>query len=123
MLIVAGVVLLLLGVLCGTFLVAAPLGFVSADGGLALWLLFPAFSVVGYLLASAAARNSSLPLLTKGSGAVLLLLALAAAVGLVLDATSVVRATGPTLALWYVLVIGFVLGTMGLASHRKPEAA
>jgi hypothetical protein len=42
------------------------------------------------------------------AAAVLLLLALGAALGLVLEAAAVLRPAGPTHALWYVLVDTFV---------------
>ena len=118
MLVVAGFILFLLGALSGVWLVLAPFGFVGGPPGLALWAFFPVFTVVGYLLAAAPSRDTSLPLLSRGAGAILLLLALAAAVGLVLEAMKLVVAMSDTASLWYVLVIGLVLGAGGLASHR-----
>jgi len=118
MLVIAGFILFALGALSGAWLVLAPFGFVAGPPGFALWAFFPIFTVIGYLLAAAPSRDSSLPLLSKGAGAILLLLALAAAVGLVLEAMKIVVAMGDLTSLWYVLAIGLVLGAAGLASHR-----
>jgi hypothetical protein len=52
-----------------------------------------------------------------------MVLALAAAIALVLQAASIFEPAGSTLSLWYVLVLGIVLGAMGLASRRRPDAA
>jgi hypothetical protein len=122
-LIVAGLLLLLLGVVCGAILVLAPLGVVPADAGAALWVLFPAFTLGGYLMAAAPARDARLPMLSKAMGASLLLLALVAAVALVLQASAMIEARGSTLSLWYVLAIGLVVGSMALSSHRRLPAA
>ncbi|QJR10929.1 hypothetical protein DSM104443_01999 [Usitatibacter rugosus] len=118
MLVVAGFVLFALGALSGVWLVLAPFGFVAGPPGLALWAFFPVFTVIGYLLAAAPSRDTILPVLSKVAGAVLLLLELAAAVGLVLESMQIVVAMGALTSLWYVLVIGLVLGAAGLASHR-----
>ena len=124
MLFVAGLVLLVLGLVSGVILLLAPLGIGGAQAGLALWILFPVFTVTGYLLAALPARTPSLVMLTRGSGVVLILLALAAAVVLVLQAGSLVESTGSSLPLWYVLGIGLVLGSTGVATFRSgtPDA-
>lgn len=124
MLLVAGLVLLLLGIVSGAILVLATLGVAGATAGLALWILFPVFTVGGYLLAALPARTPSLVLLTRGSGVALLVLALAAAVALVLQASSIVPSAGGSLALWYVLALGLLLGSTGVATFRSgtPDA-
>ena len=118
MLYAAGIILLGLGLFCGAVLVLAPLGILGADAGLTLWILFPAFSVAGYLVAASSGRNESLPLLSRVTGVLHLVLALFAAVALVLHGASILEARDGTLAFWYVLGIGFVLGASGLAAHR-----
>ena len=100
MMLIAGLVLLALGLLCGALLLLIPLGVVPGSANLALWLLFPAFAI----------------------GGVLMLLALAAAVALVLQAASIMP-SGDSLSLWYVLVVGLVLGGMGIASRSDRKAA
>lgn len=123
MLLIAGLFLLALGLFCGAFLVLFPLGLVVGSPGLSLWILFPAFTVGGYLMAAVAAEKKGLPLLSKATGALLLLLALVSAAGLVLLGSAVIEAKGDAFALWYVLVVGLVLGAAGITSHRKDAAA
>ena len=123
MLLIAGLFLLGLGLFSGTFLVLIPLGVVGGTAGLTLWILFPAFTIAGYLMAAIPAEKTALPLLSRLTGALLVLLALASAAGLVLQASSVIESRGETFSLWYVLCVGLVLGVVGLASHRKDKAA
>jgi hypothetical protein len=123
MLFVAGIVLLALGLLCGALLLLIPLGLVEGNVGLALWVLFPVFAVSGYLMAAASARGAAIPMLGRASGALLMLLALAAAVALVLQAAAIFQPSGSTLSLWYVLALGIVLGATGLASHARERPA
>ena len=78
MLLIAGLVLLALGLFCGAFLVLVPLGLVNGSAGLVLWILFPAFTIAGYLMAAIPAEKTALPLLSKVTGAILIVLALAA---------------------------------------------
>jgi hypothetical protein len=118
MLLVAGLVLLALGLLCGALLLLIPLGLIGGTAGIALWILFPVLAVGGYLLAASAAGDRNAAALTRGSGAVLIVLALAAAVALVLQAASIFEPAGSTLSLWYVLVLGLTLGATGLASRK-----
>lgn len=119
MILVAGLVLLALGLLCGAALVLAPLGLLPAGAGLTMWILFPAFTIGGYLLAAAQADDTRVPLLSRISGGLLLALALAAAVVLVLQGGSIIELAASSTSLWYVLVLGLALGATGVASHRK----
>ena len=123
MLLVAGIVILALGLFSGAILLLAPLGLIEATAGITLWVLFPLFTIGGYLLAASAAQDTQLPLLSRATGAVLLLLALVAGVVLVLQGGSIMEARGSTVSLWYVLVIGLLGGASGLAAHRKPLQA
>ena len=123
MMFIAGLVLLALGVLCGALLLLIPLGLVPGSTNMALWLLFPVFAVSGYFMAASAAANKGAATITRASGAVLMLLALAAAVALVLKAAALIHPEGDTLALWYVLVVGLVLGGMGIATRPDRQAA
>ena len=122
MMFIAGIVLLALGLLCGVLLLLIPTGVVPGGASLALWLLFPLFAIAGYFMAASAAANRAAAAITRASGAVLMLLALAAAVALVLQAASIVP-PGGSLSLWYVLVVGLVLGGMGIASRPDRKAA
>jgi magnesium-transporting ATPase (P-type) len=123
MLLIAGLFLLGLGLFSGAFLVLIPLGMVGGTAGLTLWILFPAFTIAGYLMAAIPSEKTALPLLSRITGALLVLLALASAAALVLQGSSVIESRGESFSLWYVLCVGLVLGAAGLASHRKDAAA
>ena len=123
MLYATGIVLLLLGIFCGGALVLGALGLVAVSPGLTLWILFPAFGIVGYFLAAAAGRDDSARMLTRVSGIAHSLLGLAAAVGLVLHGAGIQPAPQGTFTLWYVLAVGLILGTSGLAAFRPDRAA
>jgi len=123
MLFIAGLIILALGIFSGAILLLAPLGLIEATAGLTLWVLFPLFTVGGYLLAASAAPDTALPTLSRATGAVLLLLALVAGVVLVLQGGSLMEARVGGASLWYVLVIGLLGGASGLAAHRKPQQA
>lgn len=119
MLFIAGLVFLALGFLSGALLVLVPLGLIDGTAGLTLWILFPIFTVMGYLMAAATAEPKMLPMLSRFSGVLLLLLALVAAVALVLQGGAILETRADTFSLWYVLGIGVVLGATGLASFRR----
>ena len=46
----AGIILMVLGVASGLILLLAPFGIGPAIPGIATWILFPAFTLVGYVL-------------------------------------------------------------------------
>jgi hypothetical protein len=119
MLFASGLVLLVLGIFCGVVLVLAPLGMINATAGLTLWILFPLFTIGGYLLAAAPAENKNIHIISRISGVALLLLALAAGVALVMQGSSMIEARSSTYSLWYVLLLGLALGGTGVASHRE----
>jgi hypothetical protein len=126
MLVLAGALLLVLGVASGCFLALAPFGFVAVAPGLTLWVLFPLLTVAGYLLLALPARPAAVTLLSRVAGGVLLTLALLSAVGLFASASGTLQAKDSTLALWYVLGFGLLLGVAGLSAHRSaghPPAA
>ena len=118
MLVLAGALLLALGVASGLFLALAPFGFVAVAPGLTLWVLFPLFTVAGYLLLAFPSRPPAVVLLSRIAGGVLLVLALMAALGLFAAASGTLHAKDSTLALWYVLGFGLILGVAGLSGHR-----
>jgi hypothetical protein len=71
------------------------------------------------LLALGIACGALLLLIPLGvTGAILMLLALGAAIALVLQAASLFEPAGSTLSLWYVLVLGLLLGATGLATRK-----
>lgn len=69
MLFVAGLLILALGLFSGGVLLLAPLGLIETTAGLTLWVLFPVFTIGGYLLAASAAPDTSLPMLSRATGA------------------------------------------------------
>jgi len=119
MLAVFGAVLLMLGLFAGAALVLAPLGLVAWSTGPVLWLLFPVFSVLGYVLFVIGARNVSIRWLSLVASC-LLLLALASAVGLVLGAASVLKPVGGTVSLWYVFIVAGLVGAVRAAARSSP---
>jgi hypothetical protein len=122
---VFGAVLLVLGLFAGAALVVAPLGLAAWSTGPVLWLLFPVFSVLGYVLFVIGARNASIRWLSLAASCLLLLLALASAAGLVLGAASVLKPVGSTVSLWYVFIVAGLIGAVGAArgGDAAPPAA
>jgi hypothetical protein len=122
MIAIAGVVLAALGVLAAVVLVAAPMGWVAATPGLSLWVLFPLFTLIGYTLLVLGSRDPAVKAPTRLISVPLLSVALLAAVVLVAAGAGLVQPAGlgQTASLWYVLVLGGVLGAIGtLVSGRK----
>ncbi|HEX2542763.1 MAG TPA: hypothetical protein VHM00_16965 [Caldimonas sp.] len=113
----AGAVLVVLGLFSGVVLVAAPLGLAAWSPNLAVWVLFPLLTLVGYMLTVAGSRTSQIQGLSFGLSCALLVLAVLAAAALVLSAAAVLPLPGSTLSLWYVLAIAGSLGSIGAASR------
>ena len=116
---IIGALLLALGLFSGAALVMAPFGVGGLSSSASLWLMFPLFSVTGYLMFATGARVANFRVLSFVVSVALLLLALGCAVALVADATALMALQGGTGALWYVLLIAGVLGATGAASHGK----
>jgi hypothetical protein len=115
-LLLTGIVLLLLGLFSGVVLVAAPLGWAAWEAGIVLWVLFPAFTITGYVLAVIGGRSSQFRGLSLILSGLLLMLALVSGAGLVLEAAGVAKAAGSTLSLWYVLFVAGMVGVIGAAA-------
>jgi len=121
-LLVAGALVVALGLFSGLVLTLAPLGLAPWSPELVLWVLFPLFSVIGYVLVAMAGKTTQVRGFTFAVSCLLLLLALASAAGVVLSAASVIRPVGSTMPLWYVLVVAGVLGAVGAASSQSRAA-
>ena len=119
---IVGALLLALGLFSGAALVLAQLGVGQMTAGASLWVMFPLFSVVGYLLFATGARVANIRALSFAVSILLLVLAVGCAAVLVADATSLFALHGGTGALWYVLLIAGVLGASGAATHGKVAA-
>ncbi len=116
-LLIAGAVLVVMGLFAGALLVAAPLGIAGASGDYTLWLLFPLLSVAGFSLFVVGAKTAHIRGLSMVLSCALLLLAVVSAGGLMLHATSMIRNENSTLSLWYVMAVAGVLGGVGAASR------
>ena len=121
-LLVAGVFVVGLGLFCGVVLTLAPLGLVPWSPEIALWVLFPLLCIVGFALVATAGKTTQVRGFTFAVSCLLLLLALASVAGVVLSAASVVKPAGSLVSLWYVLAVGGVLGSIGVASSRPANA-
>ncbi len=119
---IAGVLLAILGLVTGIVLVGQPLGLLATNGTMMLWVLFPLFTTVGYVMLVVGARTSQLAMPSRVLAGLMLLLALAAAAGLTLDATGVRSVGTGAASLWYVLVGAGLLGSIGAASFRRASA-
>jgi hypothetical protein len=123
MIVFAGALLLILGLVSGLFLLLAPFGVGPANLGWSGWVMFPAFTLVGYVMFAVGARHSQVSLLSRIGGGCLVLLALVAAIGLFAIGNGLIQHRGDALSLWYVLCLGFALGASGFAIARFSEGA
>ena len=114
----AGIILMVLGVASGLILLLAPFDIGPAIPGITTWILFPGFTLVGYILFAVEARTTWVVGASRFAGAALLALALAAAVALFAVGNGLIAAAVAPLSLWYVLALGTVMGATGLALGR-----
>jgi hypothetical protein len=110
MLRIGGGFLFLVGILSGASLVARPFGLLGASAE-AAWLLFPIGFAAGSLMLALALELPELPALWRACSAALIALAVASAVGLGMAILGVAEPVGSTLSLWYVLILGGVVGS------------
>lgn len=114
MLILTGATFLLLALLSGLALLAAPFGFGNASGSIN-WLVFPLSSLIGpalFMFSSESARAAK----TCGlAGGALVVLGLAGLVAAFLAGNNLLPAKAiDTSALWYVAGVGLVFGSAAL---------
>ncbi len=117
---IAAAFLLLLGLFSGAALLAEPLHVAPITAGTALWVFFPLFSLLGYVLFAMAARKDQSLLVTRAAGAALLLLAGSAAALLVLSSAGVLKLEA-TASIWYVLIVAGLLGLTAALPGSKQE--
>ncbi|MES2129535.1 MAG: hypothetical protein V4463_19865 [Pseudomonadota bacterium] len=120
-LLVVGALLLVLGLFSGATLALVPLGLVPWSADLIMWVLFPVFSIGGYLLFAMGARIGNIRALTNAVSWLLLAMAMLCAVALVLDAAAIIGPVGSLLSLWYVMIVAGVLGAFGAGAHGKSD--
>jgi len=114
----AGLILMVLGVASGLVLILAPFDIGPAIPGITTWILFPGFTLVGYILFAVEARTAWVVGASRYAGAALLALALAAAIALFAVGNGLIAAAVATISLWYVLALGTLMGATGLALGR-----
>ncbi len=121
MIAIAGGLLAALGVLAGALLVAAPLGLVAAAPGLSLWILFPLLTLVGWFLLVVSDLDPLRGNATRFVAVPLFVLALLAVLGLVAAGAGLVAVNGiaGTTPLWYVAIVGGILGAVGTAAYSR----
>jgi hypothetical protein len=119
MLLLAGVLLLALGLLSGAALVLASFGILAAVPGFTLWVTFPLLCLAGFALVAVQAKPALVRMVSLVSSGLLLVLALASIAALVLGAAALVPAPASSASLWFVLVVGGVLGSVGAASFGR----
>ena len=123
LLVIVGGTLAALGILAAALLVAAPLGLVAASPDVSLWILFPIFTLVGYGLLVVGSRDPAVSAPTKFLAVPLLILALLAAVGLMAGGAGMMTIAGGTAPLWYVMLLGGLLGAVGSAVPGRRSSA
>jgi hypothetical protein len=123
LLFIAGAVLAALGLVCALLLLAAPLGVVATTPGMSLWVLFPLFTLIGYTLLAVGSRDPAVKAPTRWLAVPLLLVALIAAVALVGAGAGMLSIGGGSAALWYVLVLGGLLGVVGSAVSGRSASS
>jgi hypothetical protein len=103
--------------------VLAPFGVGPASPGVTTWILFPGFTIVGYILLAASAKMPVISLASRLAGALLLLLAFGAAAALFTIGNALYHPSADALSLWYVMGLGLLFGVTGFAIGRAVAAA
>lgn len=121
MIAIAGGLLAALGVLAGALLVAAPLGLVAVAPGLSLWILFPLLTLLGWFLLVVSDLDPLRGNATRFVAVPLFVIALLAVLGLVAAGAGLVAVNGitGTTPLWYVAIVGGLLGAVGTAAYSR----
>ena len=119
---IVGGLLAALGVAAALLLLIAPLGAVAASAGASLWILFPLFTLLGYVMMVIGGRDPASRAPTALVSSALLLLCVAAAVVLVVQGAGLVALHGAA-SVWYVLVLAGIIGSTGSAASTLTRAA
>lgn len=118
-----GLALIGLGIVSGAALLAAPLGATMIQAGTLLWILFPLFTLGGFVLLVMGGSLQAVRSVSRAAALALLALALAAAAALVASGIGLVPSTESPAPLWYVLLVAGIVGTIGSASFRAGATA
>lgn len=122
MLLLTGIFLLALGLLSGGALVFGSFGGIDGGPGLTLWATFPILCIAGFAFVAVQARSAVVRQVSLVTSGLLLLLALSSIAALVLGAAAILPRPSTTAPLWFVLVVGAMLGSVGAASFGRPPA-
>ena len=120
MILLVGVLLIALGLISGAALLASEMGWLAITQPMTLWLMFPFGSALGLLIAALGARRRSVPAILKTTGALMLLLSMAAVTTLVLASAGILKAPQGTAALWYVFGVGLAVGMANFLAPVSP---
>lgn len=118
-LLIAGGVLAAMGLIAAVVLVAEPIGIAAVSAGTGVWVFFPLFTLIGYGLLVVGSRDAAARLPSRVVAGLLLVLSLAAAIGLFLHAVGMLSVKTGTASLWYVLVVAGVFGAVGSAAFGR----
>lgn len=125
MFLLLGSITLILGLVSGFLLLIAPLGVLPFSPGLLTWLLFPAFTLLGYLLLSLGSRTGEALVAARLGGGALLILALGGLIGLFALAIGILPGSTGFLSFTLLAVFGLFLGGLlwYLGRHLPADAA
>ncbi|MRR51500.1 MAG: hypothetical protein EG825_11395 [Rhodocyclaceae bacterium] len=124
MVLIVGGVFMVLGILSGVILLAAPFGLGPATPGMVTWAGFPLLCTVGYVALALGRRSipvAKFATATRVMGTLLLLLALAAIIVIFLAGNDLLGPVIGTVSFYYVAIVGFFIGGVGLSLGRMME--
>lgn len=116
-----GALMVLLGLLSGGVLTASALEVTQLQPGWTAWLAYPGLTLLGYGLFVVPANAGPIHWLTKGSGALCLLLGMVAIAVLVLRSLGLLAFEGGTFTLWWVFGCSLLLGPLGWLGGALPK--
>jgi len=120
MLLLAGLVLIALGIVSGAGLLLSAIAWLTVSHPATLWILFPLASTLGLLLAALGSRTRTVPMLLKMIGVAMFVLSLSAVAILLLGSIGFLPSPTEMFALWYVFGVGLVVGTAGFLIPASP---
>src|ERR1051326_2860703 len=95
MILLVGLLLIALGLISGSALLASEMGWLTISHALTLWFMFPFGSALGLLIAALGAHRATVPALLKITGGLMLILSMASAVTLVLASAGLLPPGSP----------------------------
>jgi hypothetical protein len=120
MVFIVGVLLIALGLISGTALLASEMGWMAVTHDITLWFMFPFGSALGLLIAALGARRGTVPAILKTTGTLMLVLSMAAVAVLVFASAGILPPPRGTAALWYVFGVGLAVGMANFLAPASP---